>query len=292
MPISTRSCPRWLRRCLRWLALVCLGLAMALALLTGCQSRLIYFPRPYPAGLVAKWTTVAPGQVIDFTTAQGHQHAFMQGQRDHPRNLWLVCGGNGSLALDWSAWLSIHAPREDAWLLVDFPGYGDCHGTPSPAAIRDTFDQLVPLAMQKLGWSPTADSSRLRIFGHSLGAAACLIAAADHHIQRGVLLAPFTSTMDMTRQVTGLPLGFLVWHRFDNSARLADLARHGPGRILILHGSRDEVIPAGMSRHLATRFPALVELQEIKDAHHNTVQDSHSTDLARALREVGHPQPN
>ena len=290
MPNSTRT--HLLRRCLRLLAMGSLGLAIALTLLTGCQSHLIYFPRPYPADLVTKWPSVAQGKIIDFTTAQGHQRAFLQGQLDHPRNLWLVCGGNGSLALDWSARLSVHAPREDAWLLVDFPGYGDCHGSPNPAAIRDTFNHLVPLAMQEFGWSPAADSSHLRIFGHSLGAAACLIAAADHHIQRGVLLAPFTSTMDMSREVTGLPLGFLVWHRFDNSARLTDLANHGPAHILILHGTRDEVIPVGMSRLLAQRFPTLVELREIKDAHHNTVQDTHSSDLAHALRDAGHPPAN
>ena len=281
---------RLLRCCLRWLKLGCIGVTLGLALLTGCQSRLIYFPRAYPAGQADKWTAVAHGKVLDFTTAQGRQRAFLQGNRDHPRNLWLVCGGNGSLALDWSAWLSVHAPREDAWLLVDFPGYGECQGAPSPASIRDTFKHVVPLAMQECGWSAAADSSRLRIFGHSLGAAACLIAAADHQIQCGVLLAPFTSTMDMSREVTGLPLGFLVWHRFDNSARLADLAAHGPGRIVVLHGTRDEVIPVAMSRQLAQRFPSLVELREIKDAHHNTLQDTDTSALAHALREAGQAQ--
>ena len=289
MPTCADTCQRLLRRCLRWLALGCLGLAIALALLTGCQSRLIYFPHTYPVGRTVNWAAEAQGKVIDFTTAQGHQRAFLQGKRDHPRNLWLVCGGNGSLALDWSTWLCVHAPREDAWLLVDFPGYGECQGSPSPATIRDTFNQLVPLAMQEFGWSPAADSSRLRVFGHSLGAAACLIAAADLHIQRGVLLAPFTSTMDMSRRVTGLPLGFLVWHRFDNSARLAELANHGPGHFLILHGSSDEVIPVAMSHQLANRFPALIKFQEIADGMHNTIQDTNATDLARALREAGQP---
>jgi len=258
-----------------------------LALFTGCQSRLIYFPRTYPAGTAENWARETPGKAIDFTTSQGRQRAFLQGERHHPRNLWLVCAGNGSVALDWSDWLRDHGPREDAWLLVDFPGYGDCHGSPSPATIRESLTTLVPLAMQEVGWSADNDASRLRIFGHSLGAAACLIAAADQHIQRGVLLAPFTSTMDMTRAITGLPLGFLVWHRFDNSARLADLARHGPAHIIILHGVEDEVIPIAMSRQLAKRHPALVELREIQNASHNTVQEDHPEALALALRDAG-----
>jgi len=95
--------------------------------------------------------------------------------------------------------------------------------------------------------------------------------------------------MDMSRRVTGLPLGFLVWHRFDNSARLAELANHGPGHFLILHGSSDEVIPVAMSHQLANRFPALIKFQEIADGMHNTIQDTNATDLARALREAGQP---
>ncbi|MCX6874349.1 MAG: hypothetical protein NTW21_11170 [Verrucomicrobia bacterium] len=39
-------------------------------------------------------------------------------------------------------------------------------------------------------------------------------------------LALFTGTMDRAREVTGMPLGFLVRHRFDNPARLAALATH------------------------------------------------------------------
>ena len=276
------------RRLISGLALACLALVLlALALVTGCQSRLIYFPRPYSPGAAAKWASATSGQAIDFTTSQGRQRAFLQGERHHPRRLWLVCGGNGSVALDWSDWLLAHGPREDAWLLVDFPGYGDCHGSPSPATIRESFHQLVPLAMHQLGWSPDTDAARLRIFGHSLGAAACLIAAADEHIQRGVLLAPFTSTMDMTREVTGLPLGCLLWHRFDNCARLADLARHGPAKITILHGIQDEVIPIPMSRQLAARYPAVVELREIDRASHNTIQQDHAGALAQAIREAG-----
>lgn len=277
-----------IRRFIGWLMLVCLCLAMIpLALFTGCQSRMIYFPRPYPPGLAAKWASETPGKVLDFTTSQGPQRAFLQGERKHPRNLWLVCGGNGAVALDWSNWLLSHGPREDAWLLVDFPSYGDCQGSPSPATIRESFAKLVPAAMQQLGWSADTDTPRLRIFGHSLGAAACLIAAADHHIQRGVLLAPFTSTMDMTREVTGLPLGCLVRHRYDNSARLADLAKRGPAHILILHGVEDEVIPVTMSRQLATQQPALVELREIANGRHNTLQEDHAAELAQALREAG-----
>lgn len=256
-------------------------------LLVSCQSKLLYFPRSYGPGTTEKWQRDTSGRTVDYQTSQGSQRAFLQGNLDSPRNLWIFCGGNGTVALDWSEWLQAHAPREDAWLLVDFPGYGDCQGTPTPRRIRENFRAAIPLALREIGWPAQTDTARLRFFGHSLGAAACMIAATDFHIQRGVLLAPFTSTMAMSQHLTGLPLGPLVWHRFDNVARLAELAARGPGEVTILHGTDDEAIPVTMSRTLARHRPDTVRLIEVPDGRHNTVQETDTQTVASALRKIG-----
>ena len=271
------------------LVLVSFGAALVLlfVLIVTCQSKLIYFPRPYASGEIAAWARDTGGKTIDFTTRQGNQRAFLQGNLQAPRHLWIVCAGNGSLALDWSDWLVEHAPKEDAWLLVDYPGYGACQGSPSPAHIRENLTTSVPLACREIGWSLPPAPDRLRFFGHSLGAAAALLAASEFKIQRGVLVAPFTSTMDMSRRVTGLPLGLLVRHRFDNLARLAELAARGPGEVVILHGVNDEVIPVAMSRTLQARQPAVVRLHEIPGGRHNTIQEEHADELAQALMDAG-----
>lgn len=285
--MKTNFRPTWVRHSIRVMRILLLIAFVPLIFLASCQSKLIYFPRPYSAGTTAKWAETTGGTPIDFKTSQGKQRAFLQGNLKSPRNLWIVCGGNGTIALDWSEWLETHAPREDAWLLVDFPGYGDCEGAPTPGRIRDSLDKAVPLACQKLGWPEHPDTGRLRFFGHSLGGAACLIGAKEFGIQRGVLIAPFTSTMDMTRQVIGVPLGFLVWHRFDNSARLADLAARGPGEVIIFHGTTDEVIPVTMSRTLAAQQKNIIRLREIPGGRHNDIQENHADAIAAALREIG-----
>ena len=279
--------PTPLQRIGRLLRLLGVGAGILLGLLIGCQSKLLYFPRPYPPGATAQWQQQTAGKLIDFKTSQGRQRAFLQGNLKSPRNLWIVCAGNGSVALDWSAWLAIHAPKRDAWLLVDFPGYGDCDGSPNPARIRETFVTGLPIVFHELGWPDHPDSNRLRFFGHSLGGAACLIAATEFKIQQGVLIAPFTSTMDMTREITGISLGFLVWHRFDNSARLAELAARGPGKVMILHGNRDEVIPVSMSRTLEAQQKKIVRLREIPGGRHNTIQDQNAGVVAAALIDAG-----
>jgi uncharacterized protein len=275
---------RWLVRVTR-LLLVITGLP--LVLLVACQSKLIYFPRPYGPDTTAEWERQTHGKRIDFKTSQGQQRAFLQGNLKNPRNLWIVCGGNGTVALDWSEWLEEHAPKEDAWLLVDFPSYGDCDGKPTPGRIRESLKTAVPLACREIGWPAHPDPIKLRFFGHSLGAAACLMAASEFKIQRGVLIAPFTSTMAMGRHLTGMPLGFLIWHRFDNPARLAELAARGPGEIIIFHGTDDEAIPVAMSRTLAEGQKGTVRLREIPGGRHNTIQESHAEMVSAALTEIG-----
>ena len=258
-----------------------------LLMLAGCQSKLIYFPRPYAPGTTAEWAQRTAGKKIDFKTSQGQQRAFLQGNLKSPRHLWIVCGGNGTVALDWSEWLEEHAPKEDAWLLVDFPGYGDCEGAPTPGRIRESLKTAVPQACQEIGWASHSDPGKLRFFGHSLGAAACLMAASEFKIQRGVMIAPFTSTMAMSQHMTGMPLGFLIWHSFDNSARLAEIAARGPGEVTIFHGTDDEAIPVAMSLTLAAEQKQIVRLREIPGGRHNTIQETHAEMVSAALKEIG-----
>jgi len=281
---NSRGSGTWLWRALRTVFVIAV---VPLSLLLGCQSDLIYFPRSYGNGTVRNWEASTDGKRIDYQTSQGRQRAFLQGNLKSPRYLWIVCGGNGTLALDWAEWLETNAPAEDAWLLVDFPGYGDCEGSPSPGRIREGMKAVVPLASQELGWGKAPDAGKLRFFGHSLGSAACLIAAEEWKIQRGVLIAPFTSTMEMAEEVTGVPLGILVWHRFDNRTQLKELAGRGSGKVIVFHGTDDEVIPVGMSRTLAAERKDIVELREIDGGRHNTIQAEHAEAVAAALREAG-----
>ncbi len=259
---------------------------LPLLLIAGCQSRLIYHPRTYAPGQARSWAQAAPGKIIDFQTSQGRQRAFLQGNLTSPRNLWLVSCGNATVALEGSSFITRHGPPQDAWLLFDLPGYGDSGGSPNPANVLESWRAVVPLAMAELELPPD-DPDRLRFFGQSLGGAACLIAASDFHIQRGVLISPFTSTMEMAKVLTGLPIGFLVRHRYDNIARLGELATRGAGEVIIVHGMRDTVIPVDMSRHLAARHPDHTQVREVPDAGHNDLQSGHAEIIAAALHEMG-----
>ncbi|WP_367873935.1 alpha/beta hydrolase [Luteolibacter sp. Populi] len=266
-----------------WTVLPLLG---CLLLLASCQSKLIYFPRPYGADHVADWDAEPGTKVIDYETEQGKQQAYLLSKTDKPERLWLVCGGNGTLALEWSDWLREHGPANDAWLLMDIPGYGACEGKPSPGTIRNSLKAVVPAGMGALGWSLPADQGKLRFFGHSLGAAVTLMGAKEFDIRRGVMLTPFTSSMDMTKAMFGVNLGFIVWHRFNNLERLDEMAKKGNAAVFILHGADDEAIPVWMSRELAEKVPSVVHYTEIPKGRHNTLQDMAAEEIRAAMEKA------
>jgi hypothetical protein len=276
---SRRRPPLWWRaaRC----ALLAAG-SFAL-LLTGCQSRLIYFPAPYQHGepeIFAK----RGGLRLDYTTGEGRQCAWLIPPRDGKAvdRFWIVCGGNAARALDYES-LCRELPFDgDAFLLFDYPGYGACEGSAHPARIRESLRTVIPLAAEKLHLDKAEIAARGCVFGQSLGAAAALMAVEEFQMRRAVLCSPFTSTMDMTRVMFRVPLGFLVRHRYDNRAGLAALQKNG-GHAWLIHGTDDSIIPAEMSRTLTREFPDNITLTEIPGADHNDLLDAAMPQITGAM---------
>lgn len=279
-PIQPHGVRRWLLRIGKMLALVAIGLILVfVAALAGCQRRLIYFPQPYETNAVR---VMAPGAVeIAYRTGAGAQKAFYLRPADAPDTppdrLWVMFCGNASLALHWTDVTAVAPDRRAGYYLVDYPGYGFNEGRPTRSSINEAslaaFDALA--AHLKLTRSELA--ARTRLMCHSLGCAAGLELAArlDPAPNRMILFSPFTSLPAMARHVFCHPLGWLVLDRFDNEARLAELAARSPRpEVTIIHGASDEVIPVGMGRELAAAHPGWIRFHEVPNLDHNWIVGS------------------
>lgn len=271
----------WRRRLSRG-ALACLGV---LALLAGTlwlfQERLIY-PAPryaphelaaLPQGLTALRDPADPQSVLGFYRPPADASAL--------RKLWLTFGGNGDVALRWDPLLAESATAGTGILMVEYPGYGARAGAPSPESLRAGAELSLRALSKLLGMSVAELEERSSLLGYSLGSAAALDYAVRHPVQRIVLVAPFTSMLDMARLSVGSPLCYLLRHRYDNVASLRALQARSLPPLTILHGESDSLIPHRMGSELAALAPGS-QFELVPGADHGDVVEL-ARDRLRAL---------
>lgn len=202
-----------------------------------------------------------------------------------PARLWVLFCGNGSLALDWLPLARRDQRAGDAFLLIDYPGYGKSEGWPNIANTGAAAEGALIALAARLGVASTVLEPRLNSMGHSRGAAAALDFASRHpEVGKIILLAPFTSQREEAAIFVGSPLSRLLLANYDNRAALRRLAqRQSPPRVTIFHGLQDGMIPAGMGRELAAEFPGFVTFRGIPEATHDTIVSEAENEILRLI---------
>jgi hypothetical protein len=260
---------RLTRAVARALVVIGLGFLGLVALIYFKQHSMIYHPRPYDASYAQ--ALPANGQEISYTLPFGQQLAFYVPARNNgrlPRRLWIAFCGNGSLALDWTTILAGYPNSADAFLLIDYPGYGKCRGYASIASMRASSDAALSTLATRLGFSAEELEPHLCAIGHSMGSAVALDFAARHRVQRVVAISAFTTLREEAARMVGGPLSHLLIESYDNRFSIAEIQKHSPGtKIAIFHGTEDEVIPVRMALDLAHEFP-FIDCFAVDGANH------------------------
>jgi pimeloyl-ACP methyl ester carboxylesterase len=160
------------------------------------------------------------------------------------------------------------ADPRTGFLLIEYPGYGICEGTPSPLSILENSENAFQALLEQERWNPGDDA--IRVLGHSLGGAAALQFAAKHPVHKIVVISTFTTMDDMVRATIRVSLGRLLRHRFNNVASLkAILSQERVPEINIFHGEADRLVPVHMGLALSQLDPGRIKFVAIPGADHN-----------------------
>ncbi|MDF1752292.1 MAG: alpha/beta fold hydrolase [Verrucomicrobiales bacterium] len=208
-----------------------------------------------------------------------------------PARIWLLFGGNASVALDWLPLISFAPESRDAYLLFDYPGYGESEGRPERKLIQRCVDELARTLCLRYQIETSDIGNRFFVMGHSLGCAVALETAARHRIKKGILISPFTSVQHMGEMMVGKFLSRFAADKFDNIRSLQRISQSGHDACFdIIHGDRDEIIPLEMAQRLHQQSLDQTRLWEIPNANHNDIILTLSRELGEALSNGGNFQ--
>ncbi len=170
-------------------------------------------------------------------------------------------------------------------LAIDYRGFG--RSTPilpsEASAIEDARAAFAELARRE------PDPARRFVYGYSLGGAVAIALAGNGARMAGVVAeATFTSIPDLVRETRWGWLPFVrlaVTQDFDSVARIARVDTP----LLLIHGTRDGVIPHAMSDQLAAAAarvpPPLKRVVKIEGANHRGAPFVQRDAFDGALRE-------
>jgi pimeloyl-ACP methyl ester carboxylesterase len=241
-----------------------LVILFAVVIVRTLENRLIYFPPRYPEGFAPSDLPESEGEDVWLTTRDNVRiNAFYL---PHPSSskvlLWFhgnaenIGYGFARMQALWRIGVSI--------LAVDYRGYGKSEGRPNEAGVYLDADAAYDyLVKQK-----HVRAQNIFLYGNSLGSAVALDLAARQPCGGVIVQSSFTNAREMTRRMFRIPLvEYLPKTRFDSLQKICRV--HAP--ILIVHGTRDEVVPFEMGRRLFAAASEPKRFYPVEGAGHNDV---------------------
>ena len=249
------------------LLMLAAGLLLAIAGLRALEHKLIFFPSRYPAGFPPPQTYEKEIEDVWLKTRDGVRiNAFY---RPHPGSkqviLWLHGNaenlGYGLPHIRTLASVGVNI------LALDYRGYGKSEGKPTETGVYRDADAAYDHLVKERCFRP----DDIIVYGHSLGGAVAVNLASRRPCGGLIVQSSFTNARAMTREIFALPLvGHLVKSRFDSEKRI----RNVRVPILIVHGTKDDVVPFAMGEKLFEAAPEPKRFYRMEGAGHNDMVEA------------------
>ena len=229
------------------------------------EERLIYFPSrsldPTPTDLGLEHDEVYA------TAADGVRvHGWALLPTGAPRGWVLHSHGNGDTMAIRVGIMKPLVERDLGVLLYDYRGYGRSEGRPDEEGTYRDGEVMLAEAVRRAG-----DAGRVFLMGESLGGGVSHELAVRHPELAGLITtSTFTSIPEMVVALLKLPaLRRIVRTQYDNLAKVPRITLPR----LILHGTRDELVPYRMGETLRDATSPPADFLAVEGAGHNDIFD-------------------
>lgn len=225
-------------------------------LLFAFQERLLFHPRPRPenhqyGNYAEEWIELSDGDRL---------HALrLPGANEAGRGVVLYLHGNvGDNGRSLYQTRSLETAGYDRFL-VDYRGFGKSDGEIDEEAdmtedLQAVYDKL------KVEYG----EDRIILAGYSMGSGPASYLAANNKPAGMVLVAPYTSLVDMKNEFFWMFPDLLMKYELSNYRHVA--ASSCP--VVIIHGTADELIPFSMAERLRDLDPERIDLVPLAGVGH------------------------
>ncbi len=249
-----------MQRLLALLAVAVLLYGLLLALLWWGQERLLFLP-----------TRLAPDYRFALERDVHERTIDVDGARLHalhlklpaPRGVVFFLHGNAGNLESWFVDLDVFRRANFDVFMIDYRGYGKSSGRIESEAqlhadVRAAWDAVAP-----------SYAGRKRVLlGRSLGSGLAATLALQVQPDLTILVSPYASMRALASEVyPWVPSSLLLRYPLATDAAVARLRT----RLLLLHGERDDIIPAHHAQALKQVQPQ-ARLHIVKGAGHNDLQ--------------------
>ncbi|MFS4460693.1 alpha/beta hydrolase [Bdellovibrio sp. HCB2-146] len=225
------------------------------------QEKMMFFPWKLAADFQFNFKSTFEEKWTTFGQEKIHSLLF---KNANPKGVILYFHGNAGSLENWGEVAERIAVNLnwDVWM-YDYPGYGK-----SSDKIRSE-EQLLQVAQAVFeDVRKNYPNSKIVLFGRSIGSGMAVHLASRNQVHKLILETPYTSLTDIAaKSYPYLPM-FLLKYKMPSK----DWIQRVKAPIMILHGTRDEVIPFAHAENLAkmVRDPVFVSFQ---GGYHNDLSD-------------------
>ena len=259
------------------LVAVAAGFLLMIVTLRIIENQLIYFPPRYPEGFPPSHLIEPEIEEVWLRTSDGVRiNAFYRANPASKQVLLWFHGNAENIGYDL-VHLRVLAEIGLNILAVDYRGYGKSEGKPDEAGVYSDADAAYDYLINQRHFR----AEDIFIYGHSLGGAVAINLASRRPCAGLIVQSSFTNARAMARRMFPIPLiEFVVKSRFDSVEKIRRV--HAP--ILIVHGTRDEVVPFAMGQQLFRAAPEPKRFYPIEGARHNDLMEVGGADYLVRLQ--------
>lgn len=243
---------------LKWLVIAAIGsYAVVVAVLYFAQRALLYHPDVTRISPAAAGLPSAEEVVLD--TSDGERVIAWHVPPRQGRPIVVYFHGNAEIVA-WRVERHRALTSDGTGLLaLSYRGYAGSTGQPTEEGLHR--DAVAAYAFAAARYA----SERIVPWGHSLGSGVAVKLAVERPIGKLILEAPYTSTADVAAAMFPfVPVHLLMHDQFRSDERIAQVTVP----VLVLHGTRDDVVPIAFGERLFTLVKSPKKFVRFADGGH------------------------